>query len=191
MAGSPGYLRTGYVDKNLLCYLGGFPGDGLSEVFGIISEEIDTLYPSDRNHIRFAADQRQCEVVDYAEYLRVADATVLAAYEEDYIKGTAAVTSKAYGDGMAYYVACRLGEKDMQYIYKKVYADAGIETRKLPEDVEYHVRYGENEKYEFYLNASMEKKVVGGVSGIDLLTDKNVDGTLELEGCQVAVLKIE
>ena len=50
---------------------------------------------------------------------------------------------------------------------------------------------GENEKYEFYLNASMEKKVVGGVSGIDLLTDKNVDGTLELEGCQVAVLKIE
>ena len=53
------------------------------------------------------------------------------------------------------------------------------------------MRYGENEKYEFYLNASMEKKVVGGVSGIDLLTDKNVDGTLELEGCQVAVLKIE
>ena len=182
---------TGYVDKNLLCHLGGFPGDGLAEVFGIISEEIDTLYPTDRNHICFASDQRQCEVVDYAEYLRVADATVLATYEEDYIKGTAAVTSKAYGDGMAYYVACRLGEKDMQYIYKKVYADAGIETRKLPEDVEYHVRYGENEKYEFYLNASMEKKVVGGVSGIDLLTDKNVDGTLELEGCQVAVLKIE
>ena len=182
---------TGYVDKNLLCHLGGFPGDGLAEVFGIISEEIDTLYPTDRNHICFASDQRQCEVVDYAEYLRVADATVLATYEEDYIKGTAAVTSKAYGDGMAYYVACRLGEKDMQYIYEKVYADAGIETRKLPEDVEYHVRYGENEKYEFYLNASMEKKVVGGVSGIDLLTDKNVDGTLELEGCQVAVLKIE
>lgn len=182
---------TGYVDKNLLCHLGGFPGDGLAEVFGIISEEIDTLYPTDRNHICFASDQKHCEVVDYAEYLRVADATVLATYEEDYIKGTAAVTSKAYGDGMAYYVACRLGEKDMQYIYEKVYADAGIETRKLPEDVEYHVRYGENEKYEFYLNASMEKKVVGGVSGIDLLTDKNVDGTLELEGCQVAVLKIE
>ena len=78
----------------------------------------------------------------------MADATVLAAYEEDYIKGTAAVTSKAYGDGMAYYVACRLSEKDMQYIYEKVYAD-------------------------------------------NLLTDKNVDGTLELEGCQVAVLKIE
>ena len=49
---------------------------------------------------------------------------------------------------MAYYVACRLSEKDMQYIYEKVYAD-------------------------------------------NLLTDKNVDGTLELEGCQVAVLKIE
>lgn len=44
---------TGYVDENQLCYLGGFPGEGLSELFGIVSEEIDTFYPSDRNSIRF------------------------------------------------------------------------------------------------------------------------------------------
>lgn len=35
---------TGYVDDNTLCFLGGFPGNGLSELFGLISEEIDTLY---------------------------------------------------------------------------------------------------------------------------------------------------
>lgn len=29
---------TGYVDKIPLCYLGGFPGDGLAELFGVISE---------------------------------------------------------------------------------------------------------------------------------------------------------
>ena len=34
---------TGYVDINQLCYLGGFPGDGLKDLFGVISEEIDTL----------------------------------------------------------------------------------------------------------------------------------------------------
>lgn len=45
---------TGYVDMDQLCYLGGFPGDGLSELFGVISEEIDTLYPGDRNCVRFA-----------------------------------------------------------------------------------------------------------------------------------------
>ena len=51
---------TGYVDDNTLCFMGGFPGDGLSELFGIISEEIDTLYPSDRNHIRFGNGWERC-----------------------------------------------------------------------------------------------------------------------------------
>lgn len=45
---------TGYVDENQLNYLGGFPGDGLKDLFGVISEEIDTLYPSDRNRVHFA-----------------------------------------------------------------------------------------------------------------------------------------
>ena len=62
---------TGYVDKDQLCYLGGFPGDGLSDLFGIISEEIDTLYPSDSNKIRFTPEYASMEwqVKDYAEIL--------------------------------------------------------------------------------------------------------------------------
>lgn len=39
---------TGYVDKSTLCFLGGFPGDSLTELFGLYSEEIDTLYPKDK-----------------------------------------------------------------------------------------------------------------------------------------------
>ena len=58
---------TGYVDDNTLCYLGGFPGSVLKEVFGIVAEEIDTLYPSDCNHIDIAGG---AVVHDYAEILR-------------------------------------------------------------------------------------------------------------------------
>ena len=47
-----GTYMTGYVNENCLCYEGGFPGGGLRELFGIVSEEIDPLYPSDRNGIR-------------------------------------------------------------------------------------------------------------------------------------------
>ena len=65
---------TGYVDENQLNYLGGFPGDGLKDLFGVISEEIDTLYPSDRNRVHFA-EMPEGEVRDYAEVLRVADGT--------------------------------------------------------------------------------------------------------------------
>lgn len=47
---------TGYVNENCLAYQGGFPGDGLSNLVGVISEEIDTLYPSDKNGVRVAED---------------------------------------------------------------------------------------------------------------------------------------
>ena len=61
-----------------------FRGNGLSELFGIISEEIDTLYPSDRNHIRFGNGWEDWEVRDYAEILRLTDAEVLGRYTDDF-----------------------------------------------------------------------------------------------------------
>ncbi|WP_331490838.1 beta-galactosidase [uncultured Acetatifactor sp.] len=53
----------GYVDSEQPCYLGGFPGDGLKDLFGIISEEIDTLYPSDRNGILMADEELRGEAL--------------------------------------------------------------------------------------------------------------------------------
>lgn len=97
---------TGYVDKDQLCILGGFPGNGLADVFGIISEEIDTLYPSDRNSVSFT-DGSSCELRDYAEILRVGTADVLGTYDSDFYAGNAAVTVNSYGKGKAYYVAAR------------------------------------------------------------------------------------
>ncbi len=86
---------TGYVDEDQLCYLGGFPGDGLSDLFGIVDEEIDTLYPSDRNRIVFP-DGTEWEVRDYAELLRVKDARILGTYGDDFYEGTPALTCKEY-----------------------------------------------------------------------------------------------
>lgn len=178
----------GYVDKNLLCHLGGFPGDGLSEVFGIISEEIDTLYPNDRNAVKFA-NGKVCEVRDYAEMLRVFDAEVLGTYESDYYGGMAAVTKKKYGEGHAYYVACRMAPVDMKDLMLEMLSNAGVSTRELPEGVEYHVRYGQEKTYEFYLNASGKQISLSDVSGYDLMADKEMAGEFTMEPCQVAVIQ--
>ena len=43
---------TGYVDQTTLAQLGGFPAQGLSEILGLKSEEIDTLYPEDNIKLR-------------------------------------------------------------------------------------------------------------------------------------------
>ncbi|MDO4284565.1 MAG: beta-galactosidase [Eubacteriales bacterium] len=179
---------TGYVDENTLCYLGGFPGDGLSELFGVISEEIDTLYPSDRNAVRFA-DGTRWEVRDYAETLRVQDAEVLASYEEDFYAGTAAVTRKICGDGAAYYVAARVSAQEMSSLFRTMLAQAGIKTKDLPEGVEYHVRSGEQGSYSFYLNCGTQRAVIDSVSGTDLLRSKAVDGALTLEPGNVAIIE--
>jgi beta-galactosidase len=180
---------TGYVDENQLCYLGGFPGDGLSEVFGVISEEIDTLYPTDRNHIVFSESNQSCPVYDYAEVLRVAGAQVLASYQEDYYAATPAVTCNHYGTGDAVYVACRISGEDMQPLLRDMLQRAGLPTKELPAHIEYHVRSGETGTYEFYLNASTQPVTLPHVTGYELLTGVPTDGPLTLPEYGVAVLR--
>ena len=178
---------TGYVDKEQLCFLGGFPGDGLKSLFGIVSEEIDSLYPSDRNGI--VLEDGSCwEVRDYAEILRVQDAQVLGTYADDFYKGTAALTCKEYGKGRAYYAAARTAAEQMQPLFEKMLTDAGIPVRKLPEGVECHERSGESGNYAFYLNSTSEQVSVSGVAGRELVTDAEVEGVLTLPAFGVAVV---
>ncbi len=181
---------TGYVDTEQLCFLGGFPGDGLSELFGVVSEEIDTYYPSDRNHIRFE-DGKVWEVADYAEILRVKDARTLARYTEDFYADTAALTCREYGKGKAYYMAARVRPEEMVPLFELMLADAGIPMKKLPDGVECHVREGEEGIYAFYLNGNAKAVDIDGVEGMDMLTGTQIRGTLTLPGYGAAVLSKE
>ena len=178
---------TGYVNQEQLCFLGGFPGDGLKDLFGIVSEEIDSLYPSDRNWI-LLEDGSCWEVRDYAEVLRVQDARVLGTYADDFYKGSAALTCKDYGKGRAYYVAARTAADEMLPLFEKILADAGIPVRMLPKGVEYHVRSGESGSYAFYLNGTSRPVNVAGVKGTDLVTDVEIEDVLMLPAYGVAVV---
>jgi len=178
---------TGYVNEEQLCFLGGFPGDGLKDLFGVISEEIDSFYPSDRNAVQLK-DGTRWEVSDYAEILRVQDAEVLGTYTDDFYQGTAALTCRRQGKGNAYYAAARTSAEEMLPLFEKMLADAGIPTRKLPEGIEYHVRKGEGGSYDFYLNCTNKPMTVSNVKGWDLITGSAVDGILELAGYEVAVV---
>ena len=180
---------TGYVDENQLNYLGGFPGDGLKDLFGVISEEIDTLYPSDRNRVHFA-EMPEGEVRDYAEVLRVADGTnVLGTYEQDYYKGMAAVTERTCQNGSAMYIAARLDDASMQHLYARTLKKAGVSMYKLPYGVERHTREADGMRYVFYLNDTTGPQIVSGVEGIDLLTGEVIKGILTLEPYGVACVK--
>ena len=145
---------TGYVDDNTLCYLGVFPGDGLSELFGVISEEIDTYYDSDENSATFT-DGHKAIIHDYAEILRVSDTDILAKYDKDFYAGTPAITCKNFGKGKAYYVGARIDMDSMSGLFKTMLKETNTTYLTLPAGIEYHKREDESGKaIEFYLNVT-------------------------------------
>ena len=135
-------------------------------------------------------DGSSCELRDYAEILRVGTADVLGTYDSDFYAGNAAVTVNSYGEGKAYYVAARIDYSKLGEIMEQMLADAGIATKCLPDGVQYHRRYADDEtSYGFYLNNTDEPQSISDVHGTNIQTQNVVDGELELTPLGVAIIK--
>ncbi len=167
---------TGYINENCLCHEGGFPGGGLKELFGITSEEIDTLYPSDENAIVMDGSGSRLKVRDYAELLRVGDAEVIGRYADDFYAESAALTCRKHGKGSAYYQAARVLPDGLFAIMDIVLAQAGIDTAAPPAGIEFHRRYGEDALYDFYLNLTDKDVALPGLAGRDMISGEAISG---------------
>lgn len=189
-----GYLMctylTGYVDENTLCYLGGTPGADLKSLFGLYVEEIDTLYPSDKNQVEFL--DGSCGVVeDFAEIVKIRDAEKLAVYQDDYYTGEAAIARKKNGKGTAWYVGARLDNKTMKKIVRWICDEASVKIREMPMQTECHLREHDGYKYQFYFNYGQEEAIITECFGTELLSGKLAEGILYLEPMGVAVIQSE
>lgn len=187
-----GTYMTGYVNENCLCFLEGFPGRGLNNLYGIISEEIDTLYPSDRNGIRLGRDDKSqtiLNVQDYAEILRVKDAEVLGMYTDDFYKDSPAVTVKKTGKGKAYYQAARCDAASLKDLLEFILASEQIEYEKAQPGIEKHIRYSEDYAYKFYLNSSDKECVLKSIEGENLITGEAVNQDVRLMPKESLVIK--
>ena len=167
-----GTYMMGTVDENDLCYLGGIPGGALKEVFGMVAEEIDTLYPVERRH---AAEH---ELADYCETVKLLGAQAMESYADGYYKDTPAVTRNAYGKGTAIYQACRdtgsLKEKVLWGILDELGIGSVVNAQApLPHGVTAHSRtdgvhtyvfvenYSDKEAPAVFLRQAMENLLTG------------------------------
>ena len=103
---------SGIVDENDLCFLGGWPGGGLREVFGIWDEETDTLAPTERSRVMMQSGNElglngSYTAHDYFALIHAESARVLATYGGEFYAGRPALTVNDFGQGKAYYVASR------------------------------------------------------------------------------------
>ena len=96
---------TGITDSDDRCFLGGFPANGLKDVFGIWNEETDSL-PEGKNG-KATFNGSVYDVEQMCDILHSRGAEVLGTYTSDFYAGMPSVTKNTFGKGTAYYVAFR------------------------------------------------------------------------------------
>lgn len=184
---------SGLVNENDLCWLGGFPGGKLKEVFGLWAEETDTLYPGQYNTVRLS-DGRKYRAVDYCEVVHPQGAEVLAEYTDDFYKGCPALLKNSYGKGNAYYIAFRDTGDFSNDFYCELAASLKIERSfdgELPPLVSAHSREDGEHKYVFVENYSDKQvKLKTGTVYENVLTGEQESGIVDVDGYGVKLFKL-
>lgn len=180
-----GTYLTGIVDKNDLCYLGGFPAGNLKNVFGVWAEETDSIAEGLEGKAEY--NGKIYDVNHVCDIIHAQGAEILGEYKSDFYAGMPAVTVNNYGNGKAYYAAFRndadFAEDFCNMLIEKIGIDP--DTAITGEDVIIRKRGN----YIFLMNFTDEEKTAE-LDGeyTDVLNDCKVSGKLTLPVCGYAVL---
>ena len=185
-----GSYLSGLVNETDLTYLGGWPKT-LQEIYGIDVKEIDTLYPKDRNSIKFGNES--FEVVDYCTIIEAKEAEVLAKYEEDFYKNTPAITKNNLEKGKAYFIGARTNQEFLSKFYDEIVKDLHInEVEDFISEcgISIQIRENEDAKYYFVMNFTEEEKNIG-IKGsyLNLISGKMMERLNLMKPYDVYVLK--
>lgn len=178
---------TGLVDKDDLCFLGGFPAGKLKEVFGIRCEETDALPDNMPGKAEFGG--KLYDINHVCDIIHANGAEILGEYKTDFYAGMPSVTKNTYGNGKAYYAAFR-NDSDfaddfcrMLIDENKIKADCGIEAS----DGVLIRKRGENI---FVMNFADEaREITLDKEYTNIITNETVSGKITLPVCGYIVLK--
>ena len=154
-----------------------FGNCNLFEVFGIVSEEIDTLYPHEKLSVEHFSG-RIYDGEDYCELIHTRGAEVLSRFENGTYKAYPALTLNFYKKGRAYYQAFRDTYEFKAEIIGNILDSHGIASLlenegSLPHGVTAHTRtdgettylfvenYSDRETYTLSLRMKMENMLNG------------------------------
>lgn len=152
--------HSGIVDEHNRCLTGGWPGQGLMEVFGLWNEETEELPAGRSRTVRFTADappglEGRLQVPDVCAICHARGAEVLATVEDGLAPGCAALTRHRYGKGQAWYLAVDLPADALLALYGHLAASLGISrllTGPPQGGVGAQLRRGEQEEFLFLQN---------------------------------------
>lgn len=176
---------SGVVDEENRVLLGGYPG-AFRELLGVRAEEFHPLQEGEGVPLASGA-----EVADWAERLQPAPGeavTVVDAYDAGPLAGLPAITRRRVGTGEAWYVSARL-VRGFDGLVDAVVAASGVAPH-LPvvAGVEAARRVAPDGSWLFLINHAADPAVVPA-RGVDLVTGRRADGTVDLGAGAVAVVR--
>lgn len=185
-----GSYLSGLVNETDLTYLGRWPKT-LQKTYGIDAKEIDTLYPKDRNSIKFGNES--FEVVDYCTIIEAKGAEVLAKYEGDFYKNTPAITKNNLEKGKAYFIGARTNQEFLSKFYDEIVKDLDInEVEDFISEggISIQIRENKDAKYYFVMNFTEEEKNIE-IKGsyLNLISGKMMERLNLMKPYDVYVLK--
>ncbi|TIR43457.1 MAG: beta-galactosidase, partial [Mesorhizobium sp.] len=139
----------------------------------------------------FTLGNEEFQAAHLYEVLDVApDTEVLGIWSNRFAAGSPAITARKVGQGRVVYVGTYLTPQLTEKLVDVVLAKAGIAPLlpDLPAGVEVSVREADDRRLMFVLNTTEVAVIVPNVpKGLDLLTGKAVEGTLQLDpyGCAI------
>ncbi|HBU81309.1 MAG TPA: beta-galactosidase [Paenibacillus sp.] len=188
---------SGIVNESDIVTTGGYPGE-LRKLLGIWVEEIDALLPEQKNSIvlkeAYGDLQGEYGCGMLCDLLHSEGAEVIAEYGDDFYKGMPVVTRNTFGQGEAWYVASDPEDRFLDDLLGQLAAAKNIDSLlNTPEGVEVTARTKDGQQYLFVMNhnAAAQSYDLGKAKAHDLLTDRSLSGTIEIEGRGVQLLEMK
>lgn len=188
---------SGIVNESDIVTTGGYPGE-LRKLLGIWVEEIDALLPEQKNSIvlkeSYGDLQGEYGCGMLCDLLHSEGAEVIAEYGDDFYKGMPVVTRNTFGQGEAWYVASDPEDRFLDGLLGQLAAAKNIDSLlNTPQGVEVTARTKDGQQYLFVMNhnATAQSYDLGKAMAHDLLTDRSLSGTIEIEGRGVQLLEMK
>ncbi|MGW7160409.1 beta-galactosidase [Paenibacillus taichungensis] len=188
---------SGIVNESDIVTTGGYPGE-LRKLLGIWVEEIDALLPEQRNRIVMKEAYGDLEgefgCGMLCDLLHSEGADIIAEYGDDFYKDMPVVTRNTFGQGEAWYVASDPEDRFLDGLLGQLAANKNIASLlDTPEGVEVTARTKDGQQYLFVMNhnATTQSYDLGKAKAHDLLTDRSLSGTIEIEGRGVQLLEMK
>ncbi|GIG55286.1 beta-galactosidase [Demequina activiva] len=176
---------SGIVDEHDAVHEGGF-GAPLKDALGVTVEEFLPLREGESCTVDLDGTALPADV--WSEHMRLAGADARGTFRDGPAAGMPAITRHSHGAGHGWYVGTRLSAAALAGVMPAIYADAGVETAAQAEDLEVVIRRGDAHDFVIAVNHGAADAELE-ISGTDLLTGAAIDGTLELVGGGVAVVR--